>query len=101
MRKSLFYLVAEAFGGDDGDFVADSLVGFEVEGELGVVALDDDFGGFLHGLAERDWVRLGAWMCRADRFLLTLVLTRPILAVLLGCRWEKVVVELRCKLRFK
>jgi len=24
--------VAQAFGGDDGDFIADALVGFEVEG---------------------------------------------------------------------
>jgi hypothetical protein len=44
------YLVAETLGGDDGDFIADTLVGFEVEGELWVVALDDYFGGFFDGL---------------------------------------------------
>ncbi len=38
------YLIAKTLGGDDGDFIADSLVGFEVEGEFGVVALDDYFG---------------------------------------------------------
>src|SRR5450432_2632221 len=44
------YLVAETFGGDDGDFIADTLVGFEVKGELWVVALDDYFGRFFDGL---------------------------------------------------
>jgi hypothetical protein len=45
------YLVAKTLRGNDGDFIADALVGLEVECELGVVALDDDFGGLLHGLA--------------------------------------------------
>lgn len=40
-------LVAEPLGGDDGDLVADALVRFEVEGQFGVVALDDDFGRLL------------------------------------------------------
>lgn len=43
-------LVAEPLGGNDGDLVADALVRFEVEGELGVVALDDDFGRLLDRL---------------------------------------------------
>lgn len=43
-------LVAQALGGDDGDLIADSLVGVEVEGQLGVEPLDDDFGGFLNCL---------------------------------------------------
>lgn len=43
-------LVAQALGGDDGDLIADALVGLEVEGELGVVSLNDDLGGLLHGL---------------------------------------------------
>ena len=44
------YLVAQALGGDDGDFIADTLVGIEVKGEAGVVALNDDLGGPLDGL---------------------------------------------------
>jgi hypothetical protein len=49
-ERGNIYLVAETLGGDDGDFIADTLVGFEVEGELWVVALDDYFGGFFDGL---------------------------------------------------
>ena len=44
------YLVSQSLAGNDGDFIAESLVGFEVESELWVVALDDDFGGLLDGL---------------------------------------------------
>lgn len=43
-------LVAEALGGNDGDLIANTLVGLEVEGELGVVPLNDDLGGLLHRL---------------------------------------------------
>lgn len=43
-------LVAQTLRGNDGDFIAYSLVGLEVEGEFGVVPLDDDFGGLLDGL---------------------------------------------------
>jgi hypothetical protein len=32
------YLVAQALGGNDGDLIADTLVGVEVKGEAGVVA---------------------------------------------------------------
>lgn len=41
------HLVAETLGGDDGDLVAYSLVGLEIERELGVVSLDNDLGGLL------------------------------------------------------
>lgn len=44
------YLVAEALGGNDGNLIADPLVGLEVQGELGVVPLNDDLGGLLDGL---------------------------------------------------
>ena len=66
------YLVAQALGGNDGDLIADTLVGVEVKGEAGVVAffrksakildrwffvrqkgvltLNDDLGGLLDGL---------------------------------------------------
>lgn len=43
-------LVTKTLRGNDGYFVADALVGFEVEGELGVVALNDDFGRLLDSL---------------------------------------------------
>ena len=48
----MIYLVAETLGGDDGDFIADTFVGLEVEGELRVVAFDDYFGRLLDGLKE-------------------------------------------------
>ena len=44
------YLVAETLGGNDGNLIADSLVGLEIEGQLGVVTLNDDLGGLLDGL---------------------------------------------------
>ena len=43
-------LVAKTLGGDDSDFIANAFVGLEVEGELGVVSLDDDLGGLLDSL---------------------------------------------------
>lgn len=43
-------LVAEALGSNDGDLIADALVGLEVESETGVVPLNDDLGGLLDGL---------------------------------------------------
>ena len=44
------HLVAEALGGNDGDLIADALVGLEVESQLGVVPLNDDLGGLLDSL---------------------------------------------------
>lgn len=44
------YLVAETLGCNDGNLVADALVGLEVEGELRVVPLNDDLGGLLDSL---------------------------------------------------
>ena len=43
-------LVAQALGGNDGNLIANPLVGLEVEGELGVVPLNDDLGGLLDSL---------------------------------------------------
>ena len=48
MRRA--YLVSKTLRGNNGDFIADALVGLEVKGELGVVPLDDHFGGLLDGL---------------------------------------------------
>jgi hypothetical protein len=44
------HLVAEALGSDDSDLITDTLVGLEVECELGIVALNDDLSGLLDGL---------------------------------------------------
>jgi len=44
------HLVAKTLGSDNGDFIAYSLVGLEIESEFWVVSLDDDFGGLLNGL---------------------------------------------------
>jgi hypothetical protein len=46
----LSYLVAKTLRSNDGDLIADSLVGLEVEGQLGVVSLDNDLGGLLDSL---------------------------------------------------
>lgn len=43
-------LIAKTLGGNDCDLITDTLVGLEVEGKFGVVALDDDLGGFLDRL---------------------------------------------------
>jgi hypothetical protein len=41
MRLSI-YLVAKTLRRNNGDFIANALVGLEVEGELGVVTLNDN-----------------------------------------------------------
>lgn len=56
------YLVAETLGGNDGDLIADTLVGLKVEGELGVVALNDDLGGPLNGLSTDATHFGGCWL---------------------------------------
>jgi len=42
--------VAQGLAGDDCDFLANPLVGVEVIAQPGVVLLNDDPGGLLHGL---------------------------------------------------
>ena len=44
------YFITKAFRRNNCDFIADTLVGFEIECELRIVSLDDDLGGLLHGL---------------------------------------------------
>ena len=53
-------LVAERLGGDECHFLDDPLVGVEVEGQLGVVLLDDDPSSLLHGLRS-DAAHLYLW----------------------------------------
>jgi hypothetical protein len=50
VRREARNLVPQALGLDDGDLLADTLVGGEVEGEAGVVLLDDLARGLLDGL---------------------------------------------------
>ena len=80
-------LVPQPLAGDDGNLIADTLVRLEIEGELRVVALNDDLGRLLHGLRIISSVAvppdiLGA--SRSFRIVLTLVRTRPMLAVFAG-----------------
>ena len=44
------YLVAKALRGDNCDFIANALVGLEVESEFWVVAFDNYFGRLFNGL---------------------------------------------------
>ena len=44
------YLVPQSLAGNDGDLIAESLVGLEVQSELWVVSLNDDLCGLLDGL---------------------------------------------------
>ena len=46
----MIYLVAQPLARNDGNFITDALVRFEVEREFGVVALHDHFGRFLDRL---------------------------------------------------
>lgn len=50
-RAGISNLVAEALGSNDSDLITDTLVGLEVQGELGVVTLNDDLGGLLDSLS--------------------------------------------------
>ena len=43
-------LVPQRLGGNQSHFLDDALVGVEVQGKLGVIFLNDDPGGLLHGL---------------------------------------------------
>lgn len=44
MRVEVTRLVAKTLGSNDGDLIANALVGLEIESEFWVVAFDDDFG---------------------------------------------------------
>ena len=48
--KDHSHLVAKTLRSNDGDFIADTLVGFEVKGELGVIAFNDHFCRLLDSL---------------------------------------------------
>jgi hypothetical protein len=46
------YLIAQTLGCNDGDFVADALVGLEIKGQFGIIAFDYDLCRFFDGLYE-------------------------------------------------
>lgn len=56
------HLVAKTLGGNDGDLITDTLVGLEVEGQLGVVTLDDDLSGALDCLGTDATHFGGCWL---------------------------------------
>lgn len=50
MRGLMADLVTKTLRSNDGDLIANTLVGLEIEGEFGVVPFDNDLGRFLDGL---------------------------------------------------
>lgn len=50
MKETGTDLVSQALAGNYGDFIANTLVGLEVQGQLWVVTFDYDFGRFFDGL---------------------------------------------------
>jgi hypothetical protein len=50
IKNAAAYLIAESFTSNDGNLIANAFVGLEIEGEFGVIALDDHFGRFLDRL---------------------------------------------------
>lgn len=48
--QEVYYLVAKSLRCNDGDFIADTFVGFEIEGKFWVVPLDYDLCRFFNCL---------------------------------------------------
>ena len=44
------HLIPETLASNDSDFIANTLVGLEVQSQFWIITFDDDFGGFLDGL---------------------------------------------------
>ena len=61
VSRWVVYLISQSLRSDNGNFVAYPLVGLEVEGEFGVVSLDDDLGGLLDSLCSNT-THLGDWL---------------------------------------
>ena len=49
-KEARVYLVPQTLASNDGNFIANTLVGLEVQSQLGIVTFDYDFGGFLDSL---------------------------------------------------
>jgi hypothetical protein len=58
-------LVPEPLGRNDGNLIANPLVGLEVQRQLGVVTLNDDLGGLLDGLGS-DATHVGDLFCELE-----------------------------------
>ena len=59
-------LVPEPLGCNDGNLIANPLVGLEVQRQLGVVTLNDDLGGLLDGLGS-DATHFGDLYCELGK----------------------------------
>lgn len=59
-------LVPEPLGRDNGNLIANPLVGLEVQRQLGVVTLNDDLGGLLDGLSS-DATHFGDLLCELGK----------------------------------
>ena len=59
-------LVPEPLGRDNGNLIANPLVGLEVQRQLGVVTLNDDLGGLLDGLGS-DATHFGDFLCELGK----------------------------------
>ena len=58
-------LVAKTLRSNDGDLIANTLVGLEIEGEFGVIPFDNDLGRFLDGLRANATLEY-ALACKTD-----------------------------------
>lgn len=78
-------LVPQTLASNDGDFIADPLVGLEVQGQLGVVTFDYNFGGFLDGLRAN-----ATHLCCDLRFRVRAVMDRGRNSSLVRSLWAQV-----------
>ena len=60
-RRARSYLIPQTLASNDGDLIANTLVGFEVQGQLWVITFDYDFGGFLDGLCANATLCFKKW----------------------------------------
>ncbi len=58
-------LVTKTLRSNDGDLIANTLVGLEIEGEFGVVPFDNNLGRFLDGLRANATLEY-ALACKTD-----------------------------------
>lgn len=65
MRVLVADLVTKTLRSNDGDLIANTLVGLEIEGEFGVVPFDNNLGRFLDGLRANATLEY-ALACKTD-----------------------------------
>lgn len=93
MKEAGTDLVPQALASDNGNFIANTLIGLEVQGQFWVVTFDYDFGRFFDGLCANatlyfvETISLGGlssycdWECK-------LAESHTILAVTFGVKFE-------------